>query len=248
MRDIAIYYCSKGTASGLQEHPAQKMLVVADPLDASSWFVGTPSEFVDTYWDSLSWEFRSRRSTARELDVSQIRDLIEDMEWHDPSRTTGKAHFMFGLRVKKRTRGAEEPQTQTQTDSTSNKRQKVTDDEKMHELKETKDQELDCYLGNSSTSTLVDQKTEKPYGSIFHKWHLRNQSYEVVYKQRNIAVSNDQVNASDAADCVHRIEKNAQIFLFARQAFKIMMKTERSEADRAMLASVQLQITELLDI
>ena len=242
IRKVAIYYCSKGTASGLQANPAQRMLVVTDPLNASSWFVGTPEEFVDTYWDSLSWEFRSRRTTSKELDVSKIRELIADMEWHDPARTSGKAHFMFGLRVKKRSCDSFDEGGAVEEIP---KRVKLMDTSEMHALKDSKDCELQELTSQSST-TLMDH-LERPYGSVFHKWHLRNQSYEIVVNQRKLTISNDQTDPRDVMEELRHIQQHASILLYAQKAFRLKARGIRNDVDRTELEDCRQKMMEFFD-
>lgn len=239
LREIVIYFCSKGTAKGLSTIAADQMFVVLDPLHADSWFVGSPATFVDTFWDSMSIEFRSDDRNAHSLTVAKIKKINIDLEWHDPHRDeNSKPYYLIGVRLGKRKRDKHETELishQAKHFVKYHDNDKDKDKDKHTELRQLKcdkDAQLRQLTEQSETITLpmsVSSHNGLVIGTLSNRWHLRNQAYEITLLPKKIAISSNLTEATSTIKQMEQVAQLCELFGIAQSALKMLLEEDTSQ-------------------
>lgn len=251
MRQLVMYYCAVGSAKCIQNYPASAMLAVENPVDTNTYFYGTPGGFVERFWDTMTWEFRSRKIISMKgLNIAQINRLIIDMEWNDPARQGGKPHIMLGIRVggkRRRTLDGCEEFPKNNKQKIRNKKKEEPTPGPRNSIKVVKDTELHTLVKNKYKKMVGE--TGKSYGSLSSKWHTNVQAYEVVMRPQKVSVSCKYTKADDVVVEMARAAEHSKVLLYAQEIFKIKMKSElkRSAADSTKLGILKSKLIAAID-
>lgn len=227
MKQLIKYYCTLGTAKGDQENPVTTMLVLTNPLDPKTYFAGDVNLFIKEFWNTMSWEFRSRAILSKEgLKLSQIKRLIIDMEWNNPYQNKAadneKPKILFGMRVGKIGKKRKATVDGSDASEPDKKRQQLK------EMKLKKDAELKTLLEQFNIPLQsIDKESKHTYGSVGSTWHLNNKAYELSFNLRKIPFSATIQEAEEAAEQIRAIQGAARILYCARKLFQLKLKEKK---------------------